>query len=159
MAEHLNQAAYARHRRAKGYVGVSRQSVETALADGRIHLEEDGKVDPVRADADWEANTDPVRRSGANTKLADARAEKAMLEARKARLDLDEREGKLVPFKRISREWFDLTRRTRDRLLTVGARLAGEIAAETDARVVERRIDDEIREALSALSENGKGAA
>ncbi len=159
MADHLNQPAYARHRRAAGLGGVTRQSVETALADGRIHLEEDGKIDPERADADWEANTDPVRRSSANTKLADARAEKALVDVARARLDLEERQGELVPFKRISREWFDLTRRTRDRLLTVGARLAGEVAAETDARVVERRIDDEIREALSALSENGKGAA
>ena len=159
MADHVSQAAYARSRRERGLVGITRQSVERALADGRIHLEEDGKIDPERCDREWEANTDPVKRSAANTKLADARAEKVMLEARRARLDLDEREGKLVAVATIERSWFELTRRTRDRLMTVAARLAGEIAAETDARVCERRIDEEIRGALSALvpGTNGKG--
>lgn len=153
----LNQKEYARHRRAKGLGGVTRQSVENALGDGRIHLEEDGKIDPVRADREWEENTDPVKRSAASGQLANARAAKATMEARIAQLNYEERQGELVKVAKIERKWFELTRRTRDRLMTVGARLAGEVAAETDARVVESRIDEEIRDALSALTENGNG--
>lgn len=159
MADHVSQAAYARSRRERGLTGTTRQSVERALADGRIHTEEDGKLDPERCDREWEANTDPLKRNATSAKLAGARAEEAEIRARRARLDLDEREGKLVAVATIERSWFELTRRTRDRLMTVAARLAGEIAAETDARVCERRIDEEIREALSALvpGTNGKG--
>ncbi len=160
MADHVTQAAYARSRRARGLSGKTRQAVENALADGRIHLEADGKIDPDRADREWTANTDPARRSDANTKMADARADRAVVEAKRARLDLEEREGKLVNLAVADRRWFELTRRTRDRLLTVAARLAGELAAETDAREVEQRIDGEIREALAGLAQgemNGNG--
>ena len=43
---------YARHR------GVGHSTVQKALQTGRIQKEPDGTIDPVKADADWESNTD-----------------------------------------------------------------------------------------------------
>lgn len=53
----VTQAEYARRR------GVSREAVRKAIADGRIHLDAGGRIDPVAADAAWRANTDPGRGS------------------------------------------------------------------------------------------------
>ncbi len=57
----LSQRAYARHR------GVSHTAVRKAIAAGRITTE-DGRIDPDRADRDWEANTDESKPSSTATK-------------------------------------------------------------------------------------------
>lgn len=52
----LSVRAYARHR------GVSHVAVMKAVRAGRIQQEADGTIDPARADAAWEAQTDPTKR-------------------------------------------------------------------------------------------------
>ena len=52
----LSVRAYARHR------GVSHVAVMKAVRAGRIPQEADGTIDPARADAAWEAQTDPAKR-------------------------------------------------------------------------------------------------
>ncbi len=135
--------------------------MQRAVQDGRIHLEEDGKIDPERADREWIENTDPARKLPENAKLLEQRMRKAKIDADRAQIELDERRGKLVSVDGMTRRWFEVSRRTRDRLMSVGARLAGTLAQETDAREVHRIIDDEIAEALAGLSQpphgNGKG--
>lgn len=54
----LTRRAYARHRKGKGLPGGSLQAVQRALERGRIHLEADGGIDPIRADREWADNTD-----------------------------------------------------------------------------------------------------
>ncbi len=49
---------YARRR------GVSHVAVMKAIRAGRLAPEPDGTLDPARADAQWDARTDPARRSG-----------------------------------------------------------------------------------------------
>ncbi len=49
----ISQRAYAAHR------GVSHQAVNKAVRTGRITTLPDGTIDPARADADWQAQTDP----------------------------------------------------------------------------------------------------
>src|SRR5690349_4757446 len=49
----LSRRAYARHR------GVSETAVRKAIAAGRIGIEPDGSIDPVKADAAWAGATDP----------------------------------------------------------------------------------------------------
>lgn len=51
----LSRRAYARHR------GVAENAVRKALAGGRISLEPDGTIDPVKADAAWARATDPAQ--------------------------------------------------------------------------------------------------
>lgn len=54
----LSRRAYAAHR------GVSEAAVRKAIATGRITLEPDGTIDPVKADAQWDAHTDPAKQRG-----------------------------------------------------------------------------------------------
>lgn len=51
----LSIRAYARHR------GVSDAAVRKAIKTGRITLEPDGTVDPAKADAQWNRNTDTAQ--------------------------------------------------------------------------------------------------
>lgn len=50
---------YARRR------GVSHTAVGKAIKDGRITPEADGSIDPVKADLQWDAETNPAKRRGA----------------------------------------------------------------------------------------------
>lgn len=57
----MTQREYAAHR------GVSQPAVSKAIKTGRIKLEFDGKIDPVRADAAWVRNTDPEKQANGRT--------------------------------------------------------------------------------------------
>lgn len=54
----LSRRQYAAHR------GVSHTAVGKAIASGRITPEPDGSIDPVKADRQWDAQTDPAKRRG-----------------------------------------------------------------------------------------------
>jgi hypothetical protein len=58
----LSPTAYARHRKALGLPGGTHVAVLKALRAGRIEAEPDGTIDPAKADAAWNANTDAGRR-------------------------------------------------------------------------------------------------
>ena len=47
----MSLRAYARHR------GVALSAVQKAIASGRIHPEPDGRIDPAKADAQWDRHT------------------------------------------------------------------------------------------------------
>jgi hypothetical protein len=51
----LSIRAYARHR------GISHVAVLRAAKQGRVPLEPDGTIDPIKADAAWKRSTDPAR--------------------------------------------------------------------------------------------------
>jgi hypothetical protein len=59
----LSRRAYARHR------GVTENAVRAAIAAGRIALEPDGTIDPVKADKDWAAKTDPAKQRGVHAAI------------------------------------------------------------------------------------------
>lgn len=44
--------------------GVSDMAVRKAIASGRISVEADGTIDPERADAQWDSQTDPAKQRG-----------------------------------------------------------------------------------------------
>lgn len=58
----MSRRAYAAHR------GVSDTAVRKAIASGRITLEPDGTIDPVKADAKWDLQTDPAKQRGADSR-------------------------------------------------------------------------------------------
>jgi hypothetical protein len=58
----MSRRAYARHR------GVSEGAVRKAIAAGRISLEADGTIDPVKADAQWDSQTDPAQQRGRHSR-------------------------------------------------------------------------------------------
>jgi hypothetical protein len=51
----LSRRAYARHR------GVSDMAVRKAIASGRITVEDDGTIDPEKADRAWGSSSDPAQ--------------------------------------------------------------------------------------------------
>lgn len=51
----ISQREYARRR------GVSHTAVRKAIAEGRIHADQDGRVDPVEADRLWKQRTDVTK--------------------------------------------------------------------------------------------------
>ena len=54
----ISRREYARLR------GVSESAVRKAIQTGRISVEADGTIDPVRADRQWDERTDPARQRG-----------------------------------------------------------------------------------------------
>lgn len=60
----LSIREYARHRRAAGLKGGTPSAVHKAITAGRIRRGPDGLIDPVQADAAWDATTDDTRGDG-----------------------------------------------------------------------------------------------
>lgn len=87
------------------------------------------------------------------------RAASMAVELENKKLDLDQRKGRLVDVGKVRAAWFQLVRDTRDRLLMIPDRLAGEIAAESDMRRVHAMLDRELREALQELTTDGDQAS
>lgn len=58
----LSRRQYAAHR------GVSHTAVGKAIASGRITVEPDGSIDPVKADRQWDAQTDPAKQRGVHAR-------------------------------------------------------------------------------------------
>jgi putative proteasome-type protease len=58
----MSRRQYAAHR------GVSHTAVGKAISSGRISLEPDGSIDPVTADRQWDAQTDPAKQRGAHAR-------------------------------------------------------------------------------------------
>lgn len=58
----LSRRKYATHR------GVSEKAVRKAIAAGRITVEADNTIDPVKADKQWDAQTDPAMQRGEHTR-------------------------------------------------------------------------------------------
>lgn len=81
-----------------------------------------------------------------------SRAIREAFAARLAKLEYEERTGKLISSDEVEMRTFNLARRLRDRMQTLPRRLAAALAAEQDPRVIEQRLDDEIRQALEELS-------
>jgi hypothetical protein len=58
----MSRRQYAAHR------GVSHTAVGKAIATGRISLEADGTINPANADKQWDAQTDPAKQRGSNSR-------------------------------------------------------------------------------------------
>lgn len=78
-------------------------------------------------------------------------------QAQLAKVQLEEKTGALVRASEIQAESFRLGRALRDALLRIPARCTGPLMAETDAHAFERRLTQEILNALEVLS--GKTSA
>ncbi|MFD1798222.1 elements of external origin [Paracoccus aurantiacus] len=53
--------------------GVSDMAVRKAIASGRISVEADGTIDPAKADAQWDSQTDPAKQRGVHAQTLGAR--------------------------------------------------------------------------------------
>lgn len=156
----LTQAGYAKHR------GITRQAVFIAVTDGRISTIKNGKkrsIDPVIADKEWARNTskenyvleEPVDTSEP-VAYALSRAKKEKYNAKIAKLEFEERSGRLVCAEKIKKDAFKLGRNIRDSILNIPDRVAAQLASETEAFEVHKILKDELTKALSELCEGNE---
>ena len=171
--ELLSGRGYAKRR------GVSHTAVQNAIKTGRITTV-DGMIDPAIADREWAENTDPStsrnsltgtpkghrrgdkppkpNESGGNgrgggTGYGRARAAREAALAGIAKLQLDEKTGKLVDASEVKLAFFNATRKARDELFAIPARIAPVLAALDDAADLESVLFDEIERVCKGLSD------
>lgn len=158
-------------------VGVSLAAVQKAIASGRLHSsvgEENGTrfiADPVLAAKQWAAGAskpkqpaitsaepDPSEDSedpapSEDVSLVAAQIRVALQREEQLKLKNREERGQLVRASVVKREQFDCARGVRDALLNLPDRLAGELAADSDAASVHARLAAEIRTALESIAD------
>ena len=164
--------AYARQR------GVTEGAVRKAIKAGRIPSEPDGTIDPAKADAAWERNTDQAMQRGAEKPAATAqrpqspgasrtdteqqdpripsyalsRSIKEAYAAKLIRIQYEKEMGKLVEVAEVDRKWFEVGRRVRDSIQSLPSRMSAELASMTDRKAIETFMDQELRNALEELA-------
>lgn len=84
--------------------------------------------------------------------FAEIQKRKEHFRAELARLDFEERIGKLVDKTLTEAEAFRIGRLVRDAVLNVPSRLAGILAAESDQRKVHELLEKELRQALEVIA-------
>ncbi|MEW5890366.1 MAG: hypothetical protein AB1768_15295 [Pseudomonadota bacterium] len=160
----LSQRQFAEHK------GVSPTAVRKAIARGEITTEPDGGIDLAKnghwqprvginqSDRGWaQGPSSPSEREADRpTGIPDYAKSRAIREAyaaRLAKLEFEERAGKLVSADEVKVEQFHIARALRDRLLQLPAKLAPQIVAivvaEPDVAAVEEALETELRELLS----------
>ena len=156
-------------------IGVSEAAVRKAIRSGRLKdsLGKTAKgapviVDPPLAEREWTASSKTafgVRTSGAQaaepvdgmlipaSTLIEAQRGATIQRERKLRIENDVAEGRLIPIERVTKEAFDVQRTIRENILNLPARIAGELAAESDAARVYLRLEAALREALNTTAD------
>lgn len=81
------------------------------------------------------------------------RTKREAYQAENARLDLEERKGRLADVAEVEANTFDVMRRIRDRFLGMSSAVAGRCAAAPDERSIRAILDVEIRAILASMSE------
>lgn len=176
----LSFRQYAKHR------GVSPEAVSKAVESGRIStINQDGKrlIDPERADAEWAANTQsmkrhvPTKAEKAERKTApsesqddpalskvlqgpsyaQSRAIREAYAARLAKIEYEERTQKLVAVDSVKVEAFKVGRTIRDAILNIPDRISNELAGYgDDPAKIHERLTQELILALEELVNAGK---
>lgn len=107
-------------------------------------------LDPAQPgeDQDDDSGADGVK----DPAFAKSQAQKEYFRAELARLDFEERIGKLVEKEKVDEIAFSVARLVRDAMLNIPSRIAGILAAESDQWKVHDLLEEEIHQALEALA-------
>jgi len=167
----MSRRAYAKHR------GISEAAVRKALSSGRITLEADGKIDPDKADQQWQANTNQSQQraksspnvaveapsdtlndnsiGSGNTTYMQARVANEVLKAQTARLKLQQQKNELVDRDKALSHVFKLARAERDAWLSWPSRISSQMAADLniDAHLMHVTLEKYVREHLNELAD------
>lgn len=175
----LSLAEYAKHR------GVSKAAVTYAVQQGRISTildPETGhrRIDPAKADREWDKNTNgDMRRNGLDRagrseadepaqqgqsyggngnvpSLTESRSIKEAFLARIAKIEYEERSGRLIPAEKVKLDAFKLARTVRDAILNVPDRIANELASYDEPAKIHERLTQELIQALEELVNSAK---
>lgn len=172
MPKLLSQSAYSRHR------GVTRQAVNKWVKQGLIPVDPaTNKIDPALADAALEENLDTSKQRDSKPGPAKARAPKGadehearpesnltlartqreIINAKKARLELDQLQGTVVRRQDVADSVFEIIRLFRDQLKGAPAKLAPRLAlASTEqecAEILEQELGRTQQEMFRKLQE------
>ncbi len=157
----LSLRAYAKHR------GVTLEAVRKAIAAGRIQTHKDTKgkpgIDPTTADKAWAETTDPsMQRTPAapsdpmtnktSSNFAAARAMREAYLANLAKLNYEEKIGKLVDGDSVKKAVHEKLRVTRDAILNIPNRIAAQLASESDPHKIHLMLEAEINRTLEELA-------
>lgn len=126
--------------------GVSRESVRKARESGRIEAGPDGKFDAEVATAVLVG----ARAAGGLPSVAESRQAAEAFKARLAKLELDKREGTLVEFAAVEREWSGIAGHIRNTVLNLPERISNRVRTELRAEVL-AAAQDETRAVLTEL--------
>jgi hypothetical protein len=145
--------AYARHR------SVDPMAVEKAIKSGRITRDADGEIDFEKADRDWEQNTRPAMSpdedNGGLAQYSRSRAIREYYQASLAKIEYEQKVGKLLPKDEVQAAAFNTYRQFREQLLNIPDRVAAIISAETglDTKKVHEILTAEVRHALNEFAD------
>jgi flagellar motor protein MotB len=125
----LSIRAYAKHR------GVTEAAVRKAITQGRISKSKNGKINPEKADKEWNKNTDPAQikrlipeekpdysqnsSPNAGPSYQQSRAIKEAYGAKLLRLQFEKESKKLISVDDVKVSAFNAARMTRDRILGI----------------------------------------
>ena len=164
--------AYAKRR------GCAMSAVQKAISTGRITPTADGKIDPAQADAEWEQKTaprpvaparhrtSPIPQRRVSTSAAPepalagggnylfARGVREGFLARLAKIQYEEKLGKLINRDEVQVERFNTNRIIRDGVLNIPDRVSAQLAAENDEKKVHEILTMEIRNALNGIADS-----
>lgn len=158
-------------------VGVTENAIRYAVSKGKITTKLIGKrkmIDPDKGQVEWESSVDKTAQAKGKKKktnkkqtskvedfkpetfqgqtLHQAEHRDKVYKARLSELKYLEQAGELCKVVDIKKEAFEIARKTRDDLMTIPARIAHEVAVETDPRQVEIMLNKEIANALNRLA-------
>jgi hypothetical protein len=173
----LSVRAYARHR------GVTHVAVLKAITAGRIARDPDGTIDPAKADAAWEAESDPAKRPRSNAKPAtanppppvasqpapvggafaappgtsfsQAKTMHEIAKAQRARIQVQRLKDEVIDRARALAVVFRLARQERDAWVNWPARVAAQMAVElgTDPHRMQKVLEAHVRDHLAELAD------
>lgn len=149
--------------------GISPQAAYKRIKSGRVKLTANGKIDSDEAGKQWDRNKNlrqqlrgapqqaarpkaPEAPQRADS-LADAQRAREWLKVAKDKILLDQLQGSVLPKQEVERAWSAMISAARSRLLLLPDKVAPRVAVISEVLEVRAVLDEAIREALSALSE------
>ena len=170
----MNLQAYAKHRKDQGLRGTSHVAVLKAIESGRLTepavRKVDGRwhIDATLADQQWAGNTDPrgalppppspidtrqPHPAGGGPSLAEAKRARAVWQAERERIELQQLKGELVSTAEVKAEAFNVARVVRDNMLAIPDRVIPTLASMSDLRAMHQYLTEEIRTAIRSISD------
>lgn len=144
----MSQTEYAKHR------GVSKMAVSKAIKSGRITLTKDGKINPLQADDEWKRNTSSTHKKGMIApSLSESQAIERAYKARMAKIEYEEKIGKLVSQEDVEKEAFQAARLVRDNMLLIGHTIGNQLALESNPKKCEDIVTNKIKEVLKNIAQ------
>ena len=153
----LSIKEYAEHR------NVSTVAVRKAIKTGRITLNQNKKLNPKSADAEWLKNTNPAKQrsvteenesNGEEISYHRSRAMNGATNPELTKLQFEKESGKLIPIEEVKIQAFNSGIMIRDRLLNMPDHIAPQLVGKTNILEIKNILKSELTKILEELSKN-----